>query len=92
MLWLDLEGAEVRDSEGALLGVVTHVYNTGASDIIEVRAPQEPSSPGGLRRIVDLPLVGDYVDLSQPLELGPPKVLRLKVPASIFADLWQEMD
>jgi 16S rRNA processing protein RimM len=91
MLWLDLKGAEVRDPEDHLLGIVTQVYNTGASDIIEIQGVRESGVAGAPRRVLDIPLVEDYVDLSQTVKIGLPAILRLKVPASIFEDLWQEM-
>ena len=91
ILWRDLEGAQVLDSDGVFLGVISQVYNSGASDIVEVQAELRPSQEAGSRRVVDIPLIGDYIDLAQALDLGPPVVLRLKVPAVFFEDLWQEM-
>ncbi len=90
VLWRDLDGAEVRDCDGVFLGVVSDVYNSGASDIVEVQA-ELTSSTGPRRVVVDIPLIADYIDLTQALDLGPPVVLRLKVPGVLFEDLWQEM-
>lgn len=90
IFWRDLDGAQVVDSEGSLLGIVQQVYNTGASDIIEVvtQGSGDASTP---RRSLDIPLIEDYADLGQALESKPRTVFRLKVPASFFEDLWQEL-
>jgi 16S rRNA processing protein RimM len=86
MLWWDLEGATVVDSDGKTLGIVRQVYNTGASDVIEITT----TSDHGKSQTLDLPLIDDYVDLKQKLEPRPNTLIQLKVPGSFFEDLWHE--
>lgn len=84
VLWADMEGAEVVDAKGELLGRVHHVYNAGASDVVAVRA-----SDG---RTVDVPLVAEYVNLDRPLVFAPgakPKLVLL-VDAGVFAEVWDD--
>lgn len=81
LTWSDVEGARVVDANGVALGVAHHVYNAGASDVMEVR------DPSGAKR-VDIPLVPDYVDLARGAADGE---LRLVVTADVFADLWQDV-
>lgn len=38
--YVDLEGCEVRNLEGVLLGQVARVFNNGANDVLEVRGEQ----------------------------------------------------
>lgn len=78
-LWAELDGVEVIAADGVRLGVVRHVYNAGASDIVEVL--------GDAGRRVDLPLIDDYFAIGAPIEDGR---VTLKVPASTFADLWAD--
>ena len=83
MLWSDIEGAEVVDCDGEVLGRVHHVYNAGSSDIAEVSANN---------RSVDIPLIADYLAADKPLvksEHGRHR-LRLRVPASVFLDVWND--
>lgn len=78
LIWADMKGLTVNDSEGQALGIVLGLYNAGASDIIVVRGE------GG--RTLDLPLVPAYFDAEQVAADG---AMRLKVPAADFAELWQ---
>lgn len=50
--WADLEGCEVVNRDGEILGVVSHLLETGANDVLVVR-------DGGERLI---PYVGDFID------------------------------
>ena len=43
--WVDLEGLKVRNLEGAELGTVSHVFNTGANDILSVIGERERLIP-----------------------------------------------
>lgn len=97
--WFELEGAQVEDSDGVCLGLVDHVYNAGASDILVVADTHG--------RSVDIPLVGDYIDFaawdaqsqmsgSVASKIGHAqpsgaalRTLRLKVVAATFDGLWQ---
>lgn len=50
--WVDLEGCEVINRDGETLGIVSHLIETGANDVLVVR-------DGGERLI---PYVGDFID------------------------------
>jgi ribosomal 30S subunit maturation factor RimM len=76
--WYELEGLEVRDAAGVLIGKVAGVYNAGASDVITIVAADG--------RTLDVPLVDDYVDLDTPIDAGR---LMLRVAADVFDELWQ---
>jgi ribosomal 30S subunit maturation factor RimM len=76
--WYELEGLEVVDATGAVLGKVDYVYNAGASDVISLVAADG--------RTLDLPLVDDYVDLDTPPDAGR---IKLRVAADVFEELWQ---
>jgi 16S rRNA processing protein RimM len=43
--WVDLEGLKVVNLEGADLGTVSHVFNTGANDILSVVGERERLIP-----------------------------------------------
>lgn len=43
--WVDLEGLQVRNLEGVALGTVSHVFNTGANDILSVTGERERLIP-----------------------------------------------
>ena len=43
--WTDLEGLEVRTVDGQLLGRVSHLFETGANDVIVVRGERERLVP-----------------------------------------------
>jgi len=43
--WVDLEGLKVRNLEGVDLGTVSHVFNTGANDILSVTGERERLIP-----------------------------------------------
>jgi 16S rRNA processing protein RimM len=54
--WADLEGLEVRHTDGRVLGRVQRMLATGANDVIVVRTPGEP------KREILIPFVpGTYV-------------------------------
>jgi len=38
--WHDLEGLEVFDENGSFLGVVSHIFATGANDVLAVKNPE----------------------------------------------------
>lgn len=55
--WTDLEGLRVRTTDGADLGVVDHLFETGANDVVVVRGDRERLIPylwGTVIRRVDL--------------------------------------
>jgi len=84
MLWSDLPGAVVEDVAGVSIGKVHHVYNAGASDVIEVHDERG--------RSVDIPLISSYLDLSQPCSSSPDAArrLRLNVLAKVFEEVWHD--
>jgi len=43
--WVDLEGLSVTNTEGELLGTVSHLFNTGANDVIVVAGDRERLIP-----------------------------------------------
>jgi len=43
--WVDLEGLKVRNLENIELGIVSHVFNTGANDILSVTGERERLIP-----------------------------------------------
>jgi 16S rRNA processing protein RimM len=43
--WVDLEGLQVTNLEGVDLGTVSHVFNTGANDILSVTGERERLIP-----------------------------------------------
>ena len=81
-LWADLEGRELADCNGVVLGHVSRVYNVGASDILVI---QDVS--GKTLEIAIAPTYFDAAELSGRASSG---AVRLQVPGSTFADLWQE--
>jgi len=55
--WVDLEGLEVVTTDGEHLGVVSHLFETGANDVIVVRGESErliPFVPGTYVTSVDV--------------------------------------
>lgn len=55
--WADLEGLEVRDGEGRVLGTVDHIFATGANDVLVVSGDRRYLVPflyGQTVRSVDL--------------------------------------
>lgn len=54
--WSDLEGIEVRLEDGTVLGKVSHLFATGANDVVVVRGDRERLLPytGDVIRRVDL--------------------------------------
>lgn len=76
--WADLLGRQVFSEDGRDLGVLGSFYNAGASDIAVIEAKDH---------ILELPLVSDFVDLTQlssgarPLAPGEPiapKLIQVK--------------
>lgn len=43
--WVDLEGLQVRTVEGVVLGVVSHLFSTGANDVLVVHGERERLLP-----------------------------------------------
>jgi 16S rRNA processing protein RimM len=43
--WVDLEGLRVRNVEGVDFGVVSHLFSTGANDVLVARGDRERMSP-----------------------------------------------
>lgn len=43
--WVDLEGLRVRNVEGADLGVVSHLFSTGANDVLVAHGDRERMIP-----------------------------------------------
>lgn len=43
--WVDLEGLEVHTVEGVVLGTVSHLFSTGANDVVVVRGERERMIP-----------------------------------------------
>ncbi|MDB6164449.1 MAG: ribosome maturation factor RimM, partial [Xanthomonadaceae bacterium] len=43
--WVDLEGLQVRNLEGADFGVVSHLFSTGANDVLVARGDRERMIP-----------------------------------------------
>lgn len=43
--WVDLEGLRVRTLEGVDLGVVSHLFSTGANDVLVIRGERERMVP-----------------------------------------------
>ncbi len=43
--WAQLEGLKVRNTEGLLLGVVSHLFETGANDVLVVQGERERLIP-----------------------------------------------
>ncbi len=55
--WSDLEGLEVRLESGRTLGVVSHLFSTGANDVLVVKGERErllPYVPGDVIKSIDL--------------------------------------
>ena len=55
--WSDLEGLEVRLEDGTSLGTVSHLFSTGANDVLVVRGQRErllPYVPGEVVKRIDL--------------------------------------
>lgn len=73
-----LEGVQVVDSSGMLMGKIIAVANYGASDIVVIENAEQ--------MLLDLPLVADYFSLP-PSSDGK---LELIVPQSSLADLWYQ--
>ncbi len=60
--WADLEGLEVRNREGVMLGVVAEVVAHGAHPLLRVARPAAAS--GAERLIPFVPAIVDRVDLA----------------------------
>ena len=43
--WVDLEGLRVRNTDGADFGVVSHLFSTGANDVLVARGERERMIP-----------------------------------------------
>ncbi|EMF60345.1 16S rRNA processing protein RimM [Stenotrophomonas maltophilia EPM1] len=43
--WVDLEGLDVKTTEGVALGQVSHLFSTGANDVVVVRGDRERMIP-----------------------------------------------
>ena len=43
--WVDLEGLDVKTTEGVVLGQVSHLFSTGANDVVVVRGDRERMIP-----------------------------------------------
>ncbi|WP_329841592.1 ribosome maturation factor RimM [Stenotrophomonas sepilia] len=43
--WVDLEGLDVTTTEGVALGQVSHLFSTGANDVVVVRGDRERMIP-----------------------------------------------
>ncbi|NIJ68642.1 ribosome maturation factor RimM [Xanthomonas sp. 60] len=43
--WVDLEGLDVKTVEGVALGQVSHLFSTGANDVVVVRGDRERMIP-----------------------------------------------
>jgi 16S rRNA processing protein RimM len=55
--WCDLEGLEVVNEAGIVLGTVSHLFATGANDVLVVKGERErliPYVPGEVVKQVDL--------------------------------------
>ncbi len=55
--WADLEGCEVKSSEGVVFGKVTHLISTGANDVMFVKGDKTiciPYLPGQVIKHIDL--------------------------------------
>lgn len=51
--WIDLEGLRVETTDGQALGVVDHLFATGANDVMVVRGERERLVPFVPDRVVD---------------------------------------
>jgi 16S rRNA processing protein RimM len=63
--WSDLEGLRVENLDGVDLGVVSHLFETGANDVLVVKGERErliPYIPGMAVKAVDLQLGRILVD------------------------------
>lgn len=58
--WVDLEGLEVVNREGVALGLVSHLFDTGANDVVVVRGEREHL----------IPFIKDHYVLSIDFEAG----------------------
>lgn len=60
--WVDLIGLQVVNRDGALLGTVTDLLDTGAHSVLRLRRPDAPAdaSPEAAERLI--PFVGAYID------------------------------
>lgn len=43
--WVDLEGLDVKTTEGVALGQISHLFSTGANDVVVVRGDRERMIP-----------------------------------------------
>jgi len=66
--WRDLEGLEVIDLQGGVIGKVSHLIETGANDVMVVKLPRVPGQKGKEMMIPYLPeQVVKKVDLESGL-------------------------
>ena len=77
--WKDLIGKKIVDSQDQLIGVVTHVSNHGATDIVELENKKGDS--------LDIAFIPAYFDMNFT---SKDSKLHLVVPKENFDDLWQE--
>ena len=63
----DLEGLQVRDSDGNPVGVVLHVYHNGAQPVLEVQWGQEQADiPFAPPFVLDYDLEANWIRLVRP--------------------------
>ncbi len=68
-----LEGTEVTDLNGEIIGKVIAIANYGASDIVSIENQS--------KQLIDLPLIDSY------FKIGPQ--LQLVIPLADISELWQ---
>lgn len=67
--WTDLEGLEVRTTEGVVLGRVDHLLATGGHDVLVVHGERERLVPFALGRVVErVDIAGGLIVVDWPAD------------------------
>ena len=65
--WRDLEGLEVVDTKGEILGSISHLIETGANDVMVVKLPAEKAKGQKIKEMM-IPYLMDSVVKTVDLE------------------------
>ena len=79
-LWSDLMGCSVESTSGKTLGKITHLYDNGATGVIQIT--------GGDADTADLPMVSAIFDLDNLTKIRVEKILVCLLPDDAIHAYW----